>query len=63
MGVVDASGRSPVYSVNSSIGLEAARLWATEWRDVCRTRLDAIEARLAALENPLEEFRDNWYDI
>ena len=46
---------------SSSIGMETACLWATEWRDVCRERLNAIEARLADLENLLEEFReDDW---
>lgn len=43
--------------MSSSTGVETTRLWATEWRDVCRKRLDAIEARLAALESLLEEAR------
>ena len=40
--------------------VEIVRLWAIEWRDVCHHRIDAIEARLAALENLLlEEYREN----
>lgn len=39
--------------MSSSTGVDTTRLWATEWRDVCRERLDEIEARLAALENLL----------
>ena len=47
---------------SSTIGTETACLWATEWRDACRDQLHAIEVRLAALENLLEEFRGNESD-
>ena len=39
---------------SSSIGMEIACFSATEWRDVCRNRLNEIEARLVALG-----FREN----
>ena len=45
------------WMMNSSVGMKTTRLWATEWRDVCRERLDAIEARLADLENLFVEAR------
>lgn len=45
--------------MSPSNSLETMRSWATEWRDVCRKRLDAIEVRLGELEILLQEFHEN----